>query len=625
MRSLKFKLIVFVAILLTLLSIVIASLVYTQMRNSILSGVENELTGTANGYATFVKSWYDDKLQSVIAGNPLTNVPDPVPTLARINDAGGFSLTYVGFADHHIVYSDGHAQKPGYDPAKRPWYQQAVAAGKPTVSAPYVDFDTGKLCLTFVSPVTEGGTLKAVVGGDIFIDSLVKAVLSVKLRGDGYAFLIDKSGNVIAHRDQKLTLKPISTIAPSLTGDQLNTLAGNGTVQLIQMAGEDKFVKVVPIPGTDWLLGMAISSDVVQAPMTTLLITIIAIAIVALLVLIPIASAVLTSMLKGLKQLNHAMREISQGDADLTRRIEVSGHDEIAETAHAFNVFVDHLRDMFRQVKQEADRVIAGVEDAGTTIRRVAEDSREISDVFSGNAATLEQITVSIAHIADATREADTLVTQTDTVSSASASEMQQISGEMARTVNAVKGLSGILQTLDTRSQQISGITNVIKDIADQTNLLALNAAIEAARAGEMGRGFAVVADEVRKLAERTGQATLEITNMVNTIRTETSHAVTNMQTTVNSVDGGVELTENAVQRIDDIRAAMQNVVNKMNEISLSTREQHNATTAISQSTERINNRIIDSDNALQGVHGTLSVLNSAASNMREMFGRFKV
>ncbi|VEB45508.1 Methyl-accepting chemotaxis protein 3 [Chromobacterium violaceum] len=259
------------------------------------------------------------------------------------------------------------------------------------------------------------------------------------------------------------------------------------------------------------------------------------------------------------------------------------------------------------------------------TVDKVAHDSRQISDVSSSNAATLEEITVSISHIADAAREADGLVNHTGQVSSESAHGMQQISQEMNSTVDAVKGLSAMLSSLDQRSQQISGITNVIKDIADQTNLLALNAAIEAARAGEMGRGFAVVADEVRKLAERTGQATVEISGMVSTIREETSQAVSNMQRTVSSVDGGVELTLGAVQRIEQIQQAMQEVMAKMNEITLSTSEQHKATTMIAQSTEQINGRIVDSDDALQTVRDTLSELSQSATSMRQLFSSFRV
>jgi methyl-accepting chemotaxis protein len=625
MRSLKVKLIFFVAVMMALVSMVIAALVYAQMRSGMINGVDHELSGTAHGYSTFVKSWSADKMQIVLAAAPLTNQADPIPALARLNEGGRLDGTYIGFADHHMAYWDGHAQKPGYDPAARPWYKAAVAKGSPGISAPYTDFDSGKLCLTFFNPVFQGGSLKAVAAADVFIDGLVKTVLSVKLRGDGYVFLVDKSGNVIAHPNQQLTLKPLTTSAPDLTGDRLNAAATSGETQQVQMDGKDMYLQVVPVEGTDWLLGVAMDTSVVSQPMATVLWSIVAIVLVSLIVLVPIASVVLAGMLRGLKRLSQAMHEISQGEGDLTRRIDVLGHDEIAVTAQAFNTFIGHLQTMFQGVKIEADRVIEGVQSAGGTVRSVAEDSRELSDVSSSNAATLEEITVSISHIADAAREADELVTHTGKVSGESAADMEKISLEMGRTVDAVKGLSTMLTTLDNRSQQISGITNVIKDIADQTNLLALNAAIEAARAGEMGRGFAVVADEVRKLAERTAQATLEITGMVNTIREETSQAVSNMQHTVSSVDGGVELTQNAVERIAEIRAAMASVVAKMNEISLSTREQHNATTVIAQSTERINGRILDSDTSLQGVHQTLTELSSTASNMREMFSRFRV
>jgi len=625
MRSLKLKLIVFVAVMMALVSMVIAALVYAQMRSSMVSGVDNELSGTAHGYSTFVKSWYDDKMQIVLAAAPLANAPDPVPGLARLNEGGRLDGTYVGFADHHIAYWDGHAKKPGYDPVARPWYQAAVAKGKPGVSAPYTDFDTGKLCLTFFNPLYQDGSLKAVAAADVFIDALVKTVLSVKLRGDGYVFLVDKAGNVIAHPNQQLTLKPLTNSAPELTAERLNAAADSGEVQEVQMAGNSMYLQMVPIVGTDWLLGTAINTEVVSGPMAKVLWSIVAIVVVALIILVPIASLLLASMLRGLQRLSRAMHEISQGEGDLTRRIDVIGQDEIAVTARAFNTFIDHLQRMFQGVKGEADRVIEGVQTARGTVHRVAEDSREISDVSSSNAATLEQITVSISHIADAAHEADQLVSQTGDISSESATDMEKISHEMGRTVEAVKGLSSMLTTLDNRSQQISGITNVIKEIADQTNLLALNAAIEAARAGEMGRGFAVVADEVRKLAERTAQATLEITGMVNTIREETSQAVTDMQRTVSSVDGGVELTQNAVARIADIRSAMQSVVEKMGEISLSTGEQHNATTVIAQSTERINGRILDNDTSLQSVRQNLTDLGDTASKMREMFSRFKV
>ena len=164
------------------------------------------------------------------------------------------------------------------------------------MSAPYTDFDTGKLCLTFFNPLYQDGSLKAVAAADVFIDALVKTVLSVKLRGDGYVFLVDKAGNVIAHPNQQLTLKPLTNSAPELTAERLNAAADSGEVQEVQMAGNSMYLQMVPIVGTDWLLGTAINTEVVSGPMAKVLWSIVAIVVVALIILVPIASLLLASM-----------------------------------------------------------------------------------------------------------------------------------------------------------------------------------------------------------------------------------------------------------------------------------------------------------------------------------------
>ncbi|XLM21345.1 methyl-accepting chemotaxis protein, partial [Chromobacterium piscinae] len=341
--------------------------------------------------------------------------------------------------------------------------------------------------------------------------------------------------------------------------------------------------------------------------------------------MIPFASAIIGKMLSGLVKLKTAMEDIARGQGDLTLRLKDDGQDEIAATARAFNTFVGQLGHLFRGLKGDAQDVVGGVQDASQLVADVAQSARHISDVSSSNAATLEQITVSISHIADSARQADQLASATGQNLAASADNMERLSSGMENTVQSVRGLEEMLSSLDKRSQEISGITNVIRDIADQTNLLALNAAIEAARAGEQGRGFAVVADEVRKLAERTAQATLEISNMVGAIREETGRAVGDVNNTVQAVDEGVGLTREAVDNIAAIRESMLEVVAKMSEISHSTQEQHKATTLIAQSSEAINGHVLENDDVLQNVSSTLSGLAGNAGKMDAEFNKFRL
>ncbi len=347
--------------------------------------------------------------------------------------------------------------------------------------------------------------------------------------------------------------------------------------------------------------------------------------IVVLVLVLPIAGALIGNLLAGLRKVRDGMQEIAQGGGDLTRKIEVHGKDEIAQTAQAFNRFTDQLRQMFGDIQKESDRLTAGVTDINGVLRELAADSKQLSDLAAANAATIEEITVSISHIADSARDADELVTHTGALSGESAATVREVANEVGKSASEVESLAGLLDGLNRRSQEISGIIQVIKEIADQTNLLALNAAIEAARAGEQGRGFAVVADEVRKLAERTGQATLQITGMIDGIRTETDAAVTTMQKTHDVVRRGVSLSDHAAGNISTIRENMDAVMLRMGEIALSTKEQQQATTAMARSAENITSQMLTTDAALHRATDSVHRLSELAGFLKQLFGKFRL
>jgi methyl-accepting chemotaxis protein len=627
LNSLRSRLIAFNAFMLAVFGLVLVSLAYVQMRSEILTDLDHEFDALLYGQQTVAQNWIDSKVSLVSAQVANINRPDAIPYLAQTAAGGHFGGgVYAGFADgRKPVFNDNWQPPADYNAQTRPWYVQAKSNNRVTLTEPYVDAETKKMTMTVAVPFTTNGKFAGVVAGDVFAEDLVKEVLAAKIRAGGYMFIVNKAGKLIGPPKPELTMQPLTNIAPALTPDTVDHVAQLNTLQEADISGQTVLWQAIAVPGTDWYVCAAVDKGEVLAPLATLLYTLLGLTALVLVLLVPVASFVIASLFGGLMHLKAAMTEVAKGEGDLTLRLDEGGSVEIAETATAFNQFVARLQGMFGSLRNDADSVVGGVQQASMLVGDVATGSREMSDVSSSNAATLEQITVSISHIAESAHQADDLVSQTEARLSERAQSISRLSSGMESTVSAVRGLETMLGALDKRSEEISGITNVIRDIADQTNLLALNAAIEAARAGEQGRGFAVVADEVRKLAERTAQATLGISSMVDAIRQETSRAVGDMNQTVSAVDEGVQLTREAVDGIDNIRRAMEAVVDKMHEIANSTNEQHNATTLIAQSTENINGRILENDGRLHSVSDELARLATNARQMQEAFGRFKL
>ncbi len=240
-------------------------------------------------------------------------------------------------------------------------------------------------------------------------------------------------------------------------------------------------------------------------------------------------------------------------------------------------------------------------------------------------AATVEQITVSIAHVSDGAREALRISRNSGELSEHGGEIIHRAAEEMRKIADTVRQTSVSIGNLGQQSTKISSIVKVIKEIADQTNLLALNAAIEAARAGEQGRGFAVVADEVRKLAERTTQSTQEVTQMIGTIQSASHAAVAGMDATIVQVDGGVALAQQAGDAINQIKTESGQVLKTVSNISTALEEQTRASNDIAAHIEKVAQMSGQNSKAAENSAGDANHLSKLADNMQTTVNRFKI
>lgn len=325
------------------------------------------------------------------------------------------------------------------------------------------------------------------------------------------------------------------------------------------------------------------------------------------------------------QQMIERIREIATGDGDLTRRIEIQRDDEIGQLAKWFNTFVDGLHGIISDVRGNTEKVAA----AATEVAASAEEMSSSIECQAGQinqvSAAIEEMSCSVGEVARKCAEAADESLAAGSQAAEGGQIVQKTVGEMQGIAEQVNASAGAVETLGRKSQEIGHIIQVINDIADQTNLLALNAAIEAARAGEHGRGFAVVADEVRKLAERTQEATKQVSSTIGEIQSETESAVDQMQRSQTRVRSGVQLATDAGSRLERIVSSAQHVASGIAEIASAAEEQSSTAGQISHSIERINSVTKQASEGAGQAAEAATELSRSAEDLQAIVRRFRL
>lgn len=302
-----------------------------------------------------------------------------------------------------------------------------------------------------------------------------------------------------------------------------------------------------------------------------------------------------------------------------------TGKDETLLLMNALEDMRMSLRSLIASMQTDASQVANSAFQLTAMAEQVAVSAQRQSEASSSAAATIEELTVSIAHVADNAGEASAIAQSAGATASAGSGDVKTSITRISQVERIVGETSEQMAQLSREVAQIDSIVTVIRDVAEQTNLLALNAAIEAARAGETGRGFAVVADEVRKLAERSATSAHEITNVIRSIQAGTQKVADSMKESQGSVALVSTSADTAGQSMQEIEHAAQQVVDTIHSISAALNQQRTASQNLAQSVEQVAQMSDENAQTVEVLANTSTQLKDLSGNLQSAASRFRV
>ena len=494
-----------------------------------------------------------DAIASCFSGMSDVSPDSLLPELVILADSNDdYYSVYAGYPDGTGVFND--EWEPDYSEwqaNKRDWYIGAAATPDAAfISDMYVDAETGNFCITFSRVFTHNGSFAGVVAIDVFIDILNDNVNNLSVGEGSFAFMTDKYGNILAHKESKYL--PVvdsneDTVMQSLAEIENGSLASlvgqniqNGeTITLRDIDGVTYYYTARIIKSTGWLLYAAIPTSVVNAPIRQQIIAAVIIFVVVLIVVSLLIYYTLAQIIiRPVKSVAEAARTLARGetgvrldgnyvgeiamladsfrgmeafnieqtewieriaDGDLTVKIHTRGEGD--RIGQAINRLLAQMNAMFSEISDSTHRT-------ADSAKHIAEGSQILAEGTTAQAIAIRELSESLSEITSNTRKNADIAKETSQLSNSILELAEKGSAQMNQMMIAVTDIN-------TASQSIGKVIKVIDDIAFQTNILALNAAVEAARAGQHGKGFAVVAEEVRNLASKSAAAAKDTEGLI--------------------------------------------------------------------------------------------------------------
>ena len=678
MRSIKFKIMLQLVLVISIPTTIVLGIIFNTIYDDTVAlhvaSIRKEIGQLENAMRIFMEQ--SKQNVTFLAGDPLLSRADATLTsyaattaktkaVPRPDDRLGQDITalfarvqathpayvevFFGSVDGGFVSSVAGDMPAGYDPRKRPWYQEAQQSpDKAIISKAYMS-TTGEAVVSVTKVVSEAGRLVGAVGVDISLGVLTKIVKDIRIAKTGYVVFVQGDGVVISDpSDDKHNFKKLSEIGvPAME----RAFAAPDGHQLLDMGGKRYLVQTSTASGLGWKFLTFVEYEELVGPMKSLMWKAAGGFVLILAAICGILHYFMhTAIFRALDRIIGHLKEIARGNYQA--RLTNTRRDEVGQVYEALNqtsatleanmaeieaksAEAQHKAGQAEEAAKRAEEATARAEAArvegmlhaadslkgvvGIVSTASAELSAQIGESTAGaehqsgrineTATAVEEMTASVLEIARNAEVTARLAEQSKAAATEGGRQMERVKADVHGISTGFQDVYDSVSDLSRKADGIGSIAQTIEDIADQTNLLALNAAIEAARAGDAGRGFAVVADEVRKLAEKTMTATKEVGEAVAGIQRGVGGTLTGM-------DRARQIIEQSLGRADEAAKGLAAMLDQFAQSSDQVRAIATAAEQQSSATEEINRHIEE----INGIASeTVGAMREAARAVAEL------